>query len=413
MRPSRALRRFLPCALALLVAAACGDSDPAGNDDDDDPVVPILVIGTDMGVRFQNIALESGGVALEGATVTVNGETMTESSPGRYGGQLSDALEVGETLTLRIESDGRVVVGTAVIVDAAPTLTAPVANQYLDRGNDLAFVWTAADDPDSFRVSVAWVADGGGTSTRVEVDGASRSGSVPTAAVPDDATEASARIHAYLRGTFTGPVDPDSDMNVRVAGRTVDLSLEPPITVTGFDMGTFTQNVRLESQGAPLEGATVTANGAALAEFSPGLYRGTLPATLQPGESLVLRVESAGRVVEGTAMIVASATLTTPVAGQNLNRGTPMDFAWTAPDDPILWRMGVSWVSPAGGSSARVDVPGSARSGQVPTDAVPGDATSAEAYVFGYLRGTFTGPVTPESDMRVRLGMPGVDLTIN
>lgn len=415
MRLLSAFRRGLPFALGLALLA-CGDSGPAANDDDDDdpddPVVPILVTGNDMGTEFQHVVLEADGAPVRGAVVTVNGQALPETVPGRYVGQLDRALEAGETLTLRIESEGRVVQGTALIVEA-PTIVSPVQGQYLDRGNPMGFEWTAPDDPDRFQLSVSWVAGGGGAATVAEVDGAVRSGSVPTTDVPESATEARARVYAYLEGTFTGPVDPDSDMNVRIEGRTVDLSLVPPIRVRGFDMGLFTQNVRLESEGALLEGATVTANGAALTEFSPGLYRGTLPATLQPGESLVLRVESEGRIVEGTAVIVASATLTAPVAGQNLNRGTPMDFAWTAPDDPGLWAMGVSWISPAGGTSTRVDVPGSARSGQVPTDAVAADATSASAYVFGYLRGTFTGPVTPDSDMRVRLGMAAVDLTIN
>lgn len=414
MRLFSDLRRGLPFAFGLALLA-CGDSGPAGNDDDDDPddpVVPILVTGNDMGTEFQNVVLEADGAPVRGAVVTVNGQALPETVPGRYVGQLDRALEAGETLTLRVESDGRVVQGTAVIVEA-PAIVTPVQGQYLDRGNDMVFEWTAPDDPDRFQLSVSWVADGGGAATVAEVGGAVRSGSVPTTDVPESATEARARVYGYLEGTFAGPVDPDSDMNVRIEGRTVGLSLVPPIRVTGFDMGVSTQNVRLESLGVPLEDATVTANGTVLAEFSPGRYRGTLPQLLQPGEDLVLRVESEGRLVEGVATILASATLTAPVAGQNLNRGTPMDLTWTAPDDPLLWTMGLSWVSPAGGSGSRVDVPGSARSGQVPTDAVPADATSASAYVFGYLRGTFTGPVTPDSDMRVRLGMPGVDLTIN
>ncbi len=409
--PRPMFRRLLVYAFPLLVATACGDSGPTGSDDD--PVVPILITGSDMGVLFQTIILSSGGVDLEGATVTVNGEAMPEGAPGRYSGRLAEALEVGETLTLRVESEGRVVTGSAVIVDAAPSLTAPVAQQYLDRGTAMGFEWTSEDDPDSFQISVAWVTAAGGTSTRVEVDGTARAGTVPTDDVPEDATGASARIYAYLRGAFTGPVDPASDMRVRVAGQSIDLSLQPPITVTGFDMSVFSQNVRLESEGALLEGATVSANGVALVENLPGLYRGNLPAVLQPGETLLLRIESGGRVVEGRATIVASASLTAPLAGQNLNRGTPMDFAWTAPDDPDSWSMSVNWVSPAGGSSTRVEVDGATRVGQVPTDGVPVDATSASAHVFGFLRGTFTGPVTPESDMRVRLPMPDVDLSIN
>lgn len=372
---------------------------------------PLLILGSDMGDRYQNLSVYADGMPVSGAVVTVNGVVLGEAATGYYTGQLPTALGAGEELLLRVESEGRVVEGVATIV-AAPVLTAPVAGQPFDPLDDLAYSWTAAQDPDLFEMRLGWVKDGAGSGTAVTALGNARSGVVPSGVVPDDPESVDASVFAYLRGDFSGPAHPDSDMRVRIAGEPTDLAVERLLEIRGGVMSTFSQNVRVSLAGQPVVGAVVTANGTALAETSAGFYQGALPALLLPDEELRLRVEWDGLVVEGLATIVEAPVLTSPADGQVFDPNATIDFNWVAARDPDHFEMTLSWVKNGSGSSTRVEVPGAARSGTVAASAVPDAPESVRARVYAFLRGTFTGPAHPDSDMRVRFSGGSIDFAI-
>lgn len=373
---------------------------------------PLTILGSDMGARFQNLTVYSGGDPVSGAVVTVNGVALGEAGAGYYTGQLPTALGAGEELRLRVESEGRVAEGVVTIMDV-PVLIAPAAGHPFDPLADLDYSWTAAQDPELFEMRLAWQKDGSGSATQVTAPGSARAGVVPTGAVPDDPESVEASIFAYLRGEFTGPVDPDSDMRVRLEGPPVPLTVEPLLKIEGGVMSVFSQNVRLSVGDEPVVGATVTANGAPLTENSAGFYQGQLAALLGPDEELRLRVEWDGMVVEGVATIIEAPVLTSPVDGQLFDPGGNVDYTWTSARDPDRFEMHLSWVKNGSGSSTRVEAPGSARSGVVSASAVPDAPESVRARVYTFLRGTFTGPVHPDSDMRVRIGSGAADFTLN
>lgn len=372
---------------------------------------PLEIRGADMGSRFQNLWIYSDGEPVGGAVVTVNGVSIGEAGTGYYSGQLPTALAAGEELRLRVESGSRVVEGVVMIVET-PVLTAPVAGQYFDPLADLDYTWTADQDPDLFALHLAWVKNGGGSSTVVSAPGNARSGVVSPAAVPDDPESVSASVFAYLRGEFTGPAHPDSDMRVRLEGPPTALALEPPLLIEGGAMSTFSQNVRISAADEPVSGATVTANGVVLNESSAGFYQGQLPALLGPDEELRLRVEWNGRVVEGLATIVEAPVLSSPTQGQVFVPNASVDYAWVAARDADYYEMRLSWVKNGSGTGIATRVPGATRSGSMPTTAVPDAPESLRAQVYAFLRGTFTGPAHPDSDMRVRFSGGAIDFTI-
>ncbi|WP_405283087.1 hypothetical protein V3331_14820 [Gaopeijia maritima] len=396
----------VPTLLLLLGAIAACDSGPAQPDDGDDDEEPssvlIRVQGSSMGSHQQNIRLFEGNLELTGATVTVNGMALSESDPGYYRGVLPQVLSAGEQLRLRVESQGRVVEGVAAI-PPTPELTTPVSGDFFDRSSDLQVGWASPGDPDIFRVGLSWTVGTVSSGTYVEAAGSARETSVSSADVPEPVDAVRAAVEALVRGTFTGAADPASDMNVRVVGQSADLTLERPLVVRGLDMSPQYQNVQVYDDGGPVTGAAVTVNGVALGEASDGYYTGQLPTALGTGEELLLRVEAGGRVVEGVATITAVPMLTAPVEGQPFDPLADLSYEWTAAQDPDLFEMRLDWVKDGVGSGTSVSAQGSARSGVVSPAAVPIDPASVEASVFGYLRGEFTGPAHPDSDMRVRI----------
>lgn len=371
----------------------------------------LTVRGTDMGPEFQNVSVYDGDQPAVGASVTVNGTALAESGPGLYSGRLPAALGAGEQLLLRVEHDGRVVQGTATIT-AVPILIDPEAGDFFDPALDLVYAWTSPQDPDEFEVRLSWVAGGAGSDTRLSVAGSARNAVLSTAPLPDDLESVSASVLAYLGGEFTGPAHPDSDMRVRLEGESADLSLVPLLTVRGGAMGASNQQVTVYDGFDPVSGAIVTVNGTVLAETSAGSYQGTLPAVLQPGEEIRLRVEADTRVVEGVATMIEGPVLTTPSDGDVFDPAAEIQYAWTSPTDPDYFEMSLNWVKDASGFSSSLEVPGSARSGTMSASIVPADPDEVWSRIYAYLRGTFTGPAHPDSDMRVRFGGARADFTL-
>lgn len=372
---------------------------------------PLMIVGGDMGVRYQNVSIYADHDPVVGAAVTVNGVVLGEAGPGYYTGELPTALTAGDELLLRVEAGGRVVEGATTIVDE-PVVTSPVDGQQFDPLADLAYSWTATADPDAFELSLAWVKDGTGSSTNVTVAGDDRAGVVSPAAVPDDPESASASVYGFLRGTFTGPAHPDSDLRVRIGGEPVDLAVESLLEIRGGSMSEVFQNLYVYRNDEPVAGAQVSVNGVPLDEPSTGRYYGQLPTALAPGEEIRVRVEAGGQVVEGVATIIEDPVLTTPVGGQLFEPPADVDFSWTSAQDPDSFELQLSWIKNGIGSARAVSVAGDIRAGVVGTTGLPADPESIDAVVSGFLRGVFSGPAHPDSDMRVRIGGGAVGLTL-
>ncbi len=216
-----ATRFLLPC---LLLVGGCGGG---GGETDPTPLPNTLLIeGGDMGVKFQNIRVSRGTTPVTGATVTVNGVTMPETSAGYYSGQLQSFLQPGEAVVLEVRSGSLVATGQTTVPQEV-TIVTPVPGAAITRGNPLSLTWTASGNPDSFQIGLNYQVNAGGTSQRVTVDGSLRAGSIPTTAVPANATSPSAYVFGYANGTFSGAADPASRMNLRQPSLSVPLSFVP------------------------------------------------------------------------------------------------------------------------------------------------------------------------------------------
>ncbi len=211
-------------AMVLLLLAACG-GDSTGSTPPPAPG-PILIRGGDMGDLYENFSITRDGEPLTDATVSVNGTTIPTSATGHYNYQLPAALQAGEELVLRVEAGGDVVEGRATII-TAPVFTAPTQNASVTAGQPIAVAWTATDDPDWYRVALGFVANGSGGDVRDSLGVAARQATIATSGIPAGSTEWHLDLYGYLRGHFTGPADPDSDMRVRIAAGRINLQVAP------------------------------------------------------------------------------------------------------------------------------------------------------------------------------------------
>ncbi|MBK6494242.1 MAG: hypothetical protein IPG05_03935 [Gemmatimonadetes bacterium] len=215
-------RTALFTALVLSAAVAACSDDPTGNGDPG----PILIAGGDMGPRFENFSLSRDGAPLTDAVVKINGTTLPASSTGSYNYDRGSALAAGEELVIRVEHDGDVVEGRATMIEG-PTLTAPVADQVITYGQPLTVTWTSVPQPDYWTISMTYSVNGAGNGHTDSLPPAARSSSFPTTVVPASAINPAIGIYSYLRGTFTGPADPASNMRVRAGSSVVNLVKAP------------------------------------------------------------------------------------------------------------------------------------------------------------------------------------------
>jgi hypothetical protein len=213
---------FLAALVLSATLAACG-SDSTGSNDDPGP---ILIVGGDMGVRFQNFSLRRDGAPLTDAVVKINGVTVPPTGTGSYNYEMGSTLTPGQELVIRVEHEGDVVEGRATLI-TGPTLTAPSANQVITYGQPLTVTWTSVAQPDFWTISMEYSVAGAGNGLTDSLPPSARSGVLATTAVPAAAINPSIGIYSYLRGTFTGPADPASTMKVRAGFMRVNLVKGP------------------------------------------------------------------------------------------------------------------------------------------------------------------------------------------
>ena len=216
----------LQTAMLVLCAAACGGGDATGPENETPDSGTLLVTGSAMGPKFQNIYIARNNLPVNGATVTVNGVAIPEVGPGQYYGSLPTFLDAGATIRLEVHAGNQTVIGTAT-VPSEPVLQAPAPNFTAPLGTAISYTWTSASSPSRFYAGFLYRTGDAGSAHWDEVDGAVRSSAVGTAGIPANATEFQAFVNAYADGTFTGPAHPMSRMNVRVESGYRAISLTP------------------------------------------------------------------------------------------------------------------------------------------------------------------------------------------
>ena len=216
----------LHSAMLFLLVAACGGSDATGPEEEVPNVGTLLIVGSAMGPRYQNIYVSRNDLPVSGATVTVNGVAIPQVGPGQYYGALPDFLAAGATITLVVQAGNQSVTGTAM-VPAEPTLLTPAPDFTAAIGTTISYEWNAPSSPSRFYAGFLYRTGNAGSGHWEEVGGSVRAASVTTSGLPANATEFQAFVNAYADGTFTGPAHPDSRMNVRVESGYRPITLTP------------------------------------------------------------------------------------------------------------------------------------------------------------------------------------------
>ncbi len=209
-----------------------------GTPSEESPVTPLvcdrmLMRGTDMGAKFQNIRVSKAGVDLLTASVTVNGEAIGIKPTNLYQDELTSAVAVGNGLFLRVQS-GECSLAAYDWVPEAPAMTAPAANASVNVSSPLAVTWTSSVNPDRFVVRVDDLGNGTNAFTSSDLPNTARNFTIPAASLPAGRT-LKVRVYAYNDGTetFAGAFETGSRMAIRngdEAGRDV---ITNPLTPTG------------------------------------------------------------------------------------------------------------------------------------------------------------------------------------
>ncbi len=204
-------RQLFVLAATMVMALAVGPAHAGSS---------YIVSGGDTGVFHQHVSVwTSDNDPITDATVTINGVTLPFVSGARYSQDLPEELQAGDPFELVVQIGPDTITCTDV-VPAKPVIMAPLDGASIDQGSSLLVEWTSDSDPDRFQIS-AYPCDG---NCRVTVGGDVRSLELDTSGFPT--TEpVKIRVYAYAEGSFTGPADPSSNLNLR------HLGIAPDITV--------------------------------------------------------------------------------------------------------------------------------------------------------------------------------------
>lgn len=86
-------------------------------------------------------------------------------------------------------------------------------------------------------------------------------------------------------------------------------------------------------------GATVKVNGTTI-PFAGGRFQGALPAPVMAGETVNLEITVPEGVITASAIMPAAPNLTAPANGSSLSAASPLELAWTMPENPSNYRLG-------------------------------------------------------------------------
>lgn len=214
-------------AMLIVLTAACGGGEEATGPENESPDAgTLLVSGSAMGPKFQNIYVSRNDLPVSGANITVNGVAIPEIGAGQYYGSLPGFLDAGATIRVEVRAGNQTVIGTA-LVPGQPVLQTPAPNFTAPLGSGISYTWASGSSPSRFLVGFLYRTGSAGAAHWNDVEGGSRAANVTTTGLPANATEFQAFVNAYADGTFTGPAHSMSRMNVRVESGYRPINLTP------------------------------------------------------------------------------------------------------------------------------------------------------------------------------------------
>jgi hypothetical protein len=178
------------------------------------PARNLLVEGSDMGGRFQNLRVSRSGVGVAGATVTVNGVALNDLTGGSYRVELPQTVPPGGTLALEVRADESTVTAMGAVPEP-PAVTAPADGANFDATTGILVEWTSGTNPDRFQVTASYSCGPScGTGQRFPAAGTARSLTIPAGTLPvEQPIEIS--VFGYNDGVFSGAFAEGSAMRIR------------------------------------------------------------------------------------------------------------------------------------------------------------------------------------------------------
>lgn len=225
MKKKNGLKKFRTVVMigVFMLLAACSQTDAPVGVLDDAKLTPYLgaeylVLGQDMGRRYQNARVLLDDENQEDLAVKVNGTKIPFTDVGYpgYHGRLPAVLNAGDTLHLEVLTPKGLIAAHDVVPEA-PTMTEPIAGTILDVAKPIEVHWTSESEPDRFMVWASWsCGERCGTGTRFDAEASARSFIIPANELPADTT-ITMGVFAYNDGseTFTGPAKEGSKMSIR------------------------------------------------------------------------------------------------------------------------------------------------------------------------------------------------------
>ena len=181
------------------------------------------VAGGDMGPLNNHVKVwDSSLVSIPDAVVTVNGTPMPWTG-SMYSVDLGAPIPEGDSITLVVEIGDSTIIGRDII-PVAPLITGPADGADFGPLDPVTVTWTSSADPDYYEVNI--FCPDGCVQQEWIVPGDQRSFEIPAGELPVN-VGIRLRVYAYNDGEFTGPADPDSEMNIRAAR-----GPQPTVTVT-------------------------------------------------------------------------------------------------------------------------------------------------------------------------------------
>jgi hypothetical protein len=216
--------------LALMLMApllgACNEdaTSPAIEEEEEQPVeesgeedvAKYVIMGSDMGQRYQHIHISRDGEPVTDATVTLNGVDvpLTDAASGYYHVVLPAALQPLEEVRLEVRID-TVTITAIDQMPEAPLPIAPDSSITFAVAAPIAVAWTSATDPKRFRVIASYsCGDSCGTSKSFDVAGDARAFTIPGGTFASG-TDVQITVFAYNDGEFDGPADESSQLRIR------------------------------------------------------------------------------------------------------------------------------------------------------------------------------------------------------
>lgn len=392
-------------ALGATIAPSCDDDGVTTPAPDD--VLPLLIVGSDMGAQSQSLTIiNSRAQPVTNAVVTVNSVTIPHAGDGLYQGRLPAASPAGSPFDLRVSADGAEVRGMGNVPEA-PNLTAPETGTVFAPTDSISVIWTSTTSPDRFVVVATWLVAEEESSESFPAPGDTRRLKVAASDVPAE-TEVTFKVLAYNDGSFTGSALPASRMNIRGEGPSGAVITRDvgPLSIHA-DMGPLSHHIAVAQNGRDANDAVVTVNGIAMPRTNSGGYSGQLPEPVSAGSPLVLEVISDGATARATGTVPEAPVLTAPATGTVFALTDSITVTWTSATDPEGFLVAVGSVFPAFFAA-----PGSARELKIAASDV-GLIDRNLIDVTALNSGSFTGRAEPGSRMNLwNNGIPNTVITI-